>query len=632
MAYSPPLRADQYPLVDDPDDLTTTLLALVDGVGMAQVVPSDIAGAPGPEWSPASAAAVTAYTTSDYFVVDQGGVAKRVPASLASPYVDVRRFGAVGDGVTDDTSAIAAAWAASKYLFFPAGNWVYNGAGLDPGGVTFAIKGVGRNGTIITLGASSYLIDSSSVVPACTVEGLTIDNGLGACRWTSTTAATAQSGKVFRDIYFLDYTKAAVSHESTDCPNWRFEFCTFWAAQFDGSMGVALKGLSDNTVIDNCEFRRNEISVKLEKGGNNAHLTNSQFIRFSGSRTRPAIDVWVVPLASTSTNSGQGFTVRDCKFGNENIAAGDYRIVYADEGAGTYFADRLPALTTTSTGYISGHTITGCAYSGSGVILPPLVYSTTPRLGGIGITDLTIQGGTPAYVVQLYSAPVAGADYHVKGNTIGPVRSVFTNVSNAATTEACNYTGLFHVIDPHQFFESSPTEATPERAGDAAEYVSLLANDLSAYTNFATVGGSATTDALGGTSSGTMTLTTTGVNEIFTTTHTGVVPIWIEFDARQAAGTPLDYMTVQLRTSSTIVFQRTVRLATPWRHFRFSTTLLGGETNMSLQFRTISGTGTVEVGRARVYHARGPMQRIPGVAVTAAGIHAALVQLGLITA
>ena len=55
-------------------------------------------------------------------------VATNVEAKLAQ-YVSVNDFGAVGDGVTDDTAALAAAFAASKQLYFPSGTYLVDASG-----------------------------------------------------------------------------------------------------------------------------------------------------------------------------------------------------------------------------------------------------------------------------------------------------------------------------------------------------------------------------------------------------------------------------------------------------------------------------------------------------------------------
>ena len=42
--------------------------------------------------------------------------------------VNVKDFGAIGDGVTDDTQAIKAAIATGKQIYMPPGSYFYNGS------------------------------------------------------------------------------------------------------------------------------------------------------------------------------------------------------------------------------------------------------------------------------------------------------------------------------------------------------------------------------------------------------------------------------------------------------------------------------------------------------------------------
>jgi pectate lyase-like protein len=78
---------------------------------------------------------------------------------------DVKHYGAKGDGVTNDATAVNAALAAAQaagggQVYFPAGHYLYNGAGLvnNPGATTFQpirLKGDGPQLTTITFEAVS---------------------------------------------------------------------------------------------------------------------------------------------------------------------------------------------------------------------------------------------------------------------------------------------------------------------------------------------------------------------------------------------------------------------------------------------------------------------------------------------
>ena len=63
-------------------------------------------------------------------VTATGSTTARTLANRFADVVNVKDFGAVGDGVADDTAAIQAAMAASFYIYFPKGRYKYNSTTL----------------------------------------------------------------------------------------------------------------------------------------------------------------------------------------------------------------------------------------------------------------------------------------------------------------------------------------------------------------------------------------------------------------------------------------------------------------------------------------------------------------------
>ena len=68
--------------------------------------------------------ATTPLSGSEEVPLVQSGVTKRAAASAIGQFVNVKSYGAVGDGVTNDTTAIANAIATGKSVFFPKGTYL----------------------------------------------------------------------------------------------------------------------------------------------------------------------------------------------------------------------------------------------------------------------------------------------------------------------------------------------------------------------------------------------------------------------------------------------------------------------------------------------------------------------------
>lgn len=319
--------------------------------------------------------------TGSYLATDVSGMA------------NVRDYGAVGDGTTNDRQAFVDATATGRPVYVPEGIYRYGGAGLTGQGIT--IVGGGNFLTNVVLDAGTYFIDDNQEWFTFHLSGIRFANGAGHVR-NRFTGTNVTNPNVVVDCAFVDYTTASISNESSDHPYWKIERNYFQAANDTVAIGVALSGLTDgSTIVDN-EFTLNRVHVKLRRGGNNAYLARNDFVRFNAFVATPRIDVWFVPnnIPPTFVNAGDGMVLTQCKFGNENLNAADYRILYADEGAGTFNGDRLPVLTA-STGYIVGHTVRDVNQSDIGGTIP-LVYSTTPNVAGCAYGPVTQSGSIGA--------------------------------------------------------------------------------------------------------------------------------------------------------------------------------------------------------------------------------------------
>lgn len=121
-------------------------------------------------------------TGAELSPIVQGGITKKTPVSAFGTSVNVKAFGATGDGTTDDTTAInnalAAAKTANAVVVFPPGTYAVAGKIVVENGV----RGLyGQGGTIKYTTSSSMILlkgkqsSASSNVFNCTLENLTIN-------------------------------------------------------------------------------------------------------------------------------------------------------------------------------------------------------------------------------------------------------------------------------------------------------------------------------------------------------------------------------------------------------------------------------------------------------------------------
>lgn len=359
-------------------------------------------------------------STNSLVTVDGGTTARLLATRFRDIGVTPLDFGATGDGVADDTAAIDAAntyaEANSLPLYFPPDyTFTYDGDGLT--GSHMVLTGAGMSESIIVIGDGKYLIDDDTEWGSLLVRNLRTVGGAGVIR-NRRTDTMVQLAYTIRDCYFRDYTAAAISTNSSDCPYWTIENNIFWGANSTACVGVALKGLSDNTWICNNKFKTNKVHIKLSEGGNNVHIIGNELLRYDSGTAR--VDIHVVPDVD-GTNAGTGLFITGNKHGNENRDASDFNIVYADELSGTYFGDKLPDMSSASTGYIRGHRIEGAFYDTGGTPVSPVIKSMTSNVFGCQIGPIAIGGTPPTYILEFAGTPSALTDSDVTWNTIGPV-------------------------------------------------------------------------------------------------------------------------------------------------------------------------------------------------------------------
>lgn len=271
------------------------------------------------------------------FVADDGTRLKR----LWSGEINVRWFGAAGNGRDDDSEAISSAWAfctgqpspagspaGGLVLYFPSGtyNFSHPSLSLSSSVKTFRLKGDGYGQSRIAIKSGNYFINISDL-SACEVSGLQFVGGSGLLKVTNQ-GANVRGTYFIHDCSFTDYTECAIGHLSSDMPAWRIENNIFFGSAEWSSIGIALSGLTDNSIIQSNQFQRNRYGIKIN-GGYNAYIRNNDFIRYT-KPLRGATDIWIVP---TRGPANQGLVISENKFGNENLQPADFRILVAAEAS-----------------------------------------------------------------------------------------------------------------------------------------------------------------------------------------------------------------------------------------------------------------------------------------------------------
>ncbi len=124
---------------------TNTLIRTWDNIG-GTVVADDLAQNLANTSNNAKGDALVGFKQSNSGGFIAGATGRTVNDKLQE-FVSVKDFGAVGDGLTDDTAAIVAAVAAGAPLYFPAGTYLYKPTvTLD---ISYPLTGAGKNVSII---------------------------------------------------------------------------------------------------------------------------------------------------------------------------------------------------------------------------------------------------------------------------------------------------------------------------------------------------------------------------------------------------------------------------------------------------------------------------------------------------
>lgn len=353
---------------------------------------------------------------------------------------NVKDYGALGDGSTDDTTAIEDTFTAAGthgLVYFPpvanqsSGGYLYSGDGIDA--AQYNIMGAGWNQSIILLDTGKYLLTPSAALNNAQVRYLQVKNGAGLYKQTFTGVSSIRGGS-FDHVWFNGYSTCAVGSLASDDPYMRFDNCIFQGLK-DTSIGVAINGDISGGHIRGCAFLRNRYHIKLGRAGLAFRIYDNDFIRSDAYVSTPRVDIWLVPPSATAVNAGDGCTITHNKFGNENLNSHDFKILCAAEDTTvTDFTDTPHDATTDSADSIRGLLVAYNNSVGSTGASPSLVYTTVDDTDGLIIGPNYFHGTAPSYVLEFLNSSAKTTSKTWFTGNIQPTSGLLTFSNRSVTS------------------------------------------------------------------------------------------------------------------------------------------------------------------------------------------------------
>jgi hypothetical protein len=556
------------------------------------------------------------------------------------PSESVARFGTVGDGRSPAADQVGLADAvravnrSGRYvagigesywghpqdgLFIPAG--VYDAGDLKVAGNTAPFSALSiwaiPGSVVIRIPDGQYLFETSERLNWLYVFGITFVGGKGAFQHRFT-GANVNGRFVFERCVFDNYTECAIGNNAIDQPYLEVRGCTFMAAPKSRAIGIAWGGYADGSVIESNAFLRNRYHVKLGPDpSGSVHIARNDFLRWDRDTALDAA-IWLVPATRVGrfdTNAGWGTIISGNKFGNENMAPHDIRLLVAREGAGANRQTRAHMEKFDAGGgsgaFLAGVTIENNRVAATAATASPFMRSWIAEVRNLSYLNNRHDGGLHSWLCEFMgtrSSDYANLNWTVRLDNAGSVlgSSPFAlGVSNA-------------LIGPQ--WDPGATEGLAEETmlfgagGDDTSFVSLAVADRS--------------DAFTATGKDVMLRPVPDHNghlraiDVGGSPQSGIYGLlsgtvaqrmsWIALDLRHGTGAGGKAITVRIFNPATGVTARQLRYNLPsdWRRVRVPFTLPASTKPDGWQF-LIQGADSqaptsFQVARLYVYHGREP--------------------------
>lgn len=508
-------------------------------------------------------------------------------------------------------------------LYFPAGEYVYNGSGYTPVvNKSIVIKGDGPASSMINISSDTHLInpnDTSPVISYIELNGMKFNGGRGAFYNQKTNLGNVAQGKRVFNCAFLGYTSCAFGSEQGSDARWFVQSSWFDAgsgAATGTPVGLFLPDEVAEVSISGCEFAGNKYSIITANSGISEFNIgpNNAFFNLTG-RDREA-DIWF--LAGPTTTQGRGIKVSYNRFSNENLDASNPTFLIADRDEATD-AHVFNHLTTVSDNFfteieISHNSVAGNDNPSTGLDHIGFIYSYAYRIGGLRWNNNRITQWRP-YIVQFDSSvTVENVDFGGGMNSIIQLNHQSTIGNTYTPPRASNIDGAAFSYYEDKAHHGDPSGLTGYTDGTTDLKVATFTSNTRTASTGPNVTQSNIPDATGGVTGSEFRYAADEVVNMridYSALVSGKV-LWFEVDVKKAASQSLDQIQLEINLQNRTT-SRTINLTDNWERIRIPIIFASGGLNGSnffIQFapRLFLDVGTKDtfaVGRKAIYHSSG---------------------------